>query len=96
MEASIVGQRRLKLRKHHETYEFTSPNLQIRFLPSSGTAWVGGTYVKCKETGLEAVVNFKAKSFFGIRGSSNKISGKVFHKSSPGDVLYELTGSWDG
>ena len=58
MEASIVGQRRLKLLEHRETYEFGSPNLQIRFFPNAGTAWVGSTSVKCKETGLEAVVNF--------------------------------------
>ena len=95
VEASIIGQRRLKLLEHQETYEFTSPNLQIRFFPNAGTAWVGSTTVKCKETGLEAVVNFKPKALFGMRGSSNKVSGKVFEKSS-GNVLYELNGCWDG
>ncbi|KAG0577005.1 hypothetical protein KC19_5G124700 [Ceratodon purpureus] len=95
VEASIIGQRRLKLLEHQETYEFTSPNLQIRFFPNAGTAWVGSTTVKCKETGLEAVVNFKPKTLFGMRGSSNKVSGKVFEKSS-GNVLYELNGCWDG
>ena len=95
VEASILGQRRLKLLEHQETYEFTSPNLQIRLFPNAGTAWAGATTVTCKETGLEAVVNFKSKAFFGMRGSSNKVSGKVFEKSS-GNVLYELNGCWDG
>jgi len=95
VEATIVGQRVVKLTEHKETYELTSPHLLIRIFPVASSEWVGTTTVHCKESGLEATVNFKPRTFFGMRGSANKVSGKIF-KSSNNKLLYELSGCWDG
>lgn len=96
VEATILGQRVVKLTEHKETYELTSPHLLIRLFPVASSEWVGTTTVHCKESGLEATVNFKPRTFFGMRGSANKVSGKIFKSSNNNKLLYELSGCWDG
>lgn len=94
VEITILGQRQLKLTEHHETYETSSPKLFIRFFPMPANEWLGNTTVRCIESGLEASVSFKGRGFFGFRGSSNRVSGKIWEISTK-RVLYELNGSWD-
>ncbi|CAM6046000.1 unnamed protein product [Sphagnum compactum] len=94
VEITILGQRQLKLTEHHETYETSSPKLFIRFFPMPANEWLGNTTVRCIKSGLEASVSFKGRGFFGFRGSSNRVSGKIWEISTK-RVLYELNGSWD-
>eukprot|EP00850_Spirogloea_muscicola_P012404 SM000080S22919 [mRNA] locus=s80:101257:107523:+ [translate_table: standard] len=93
MEAVVHGPRRLFLDEYHEVYEMTCPRLSFRFLPSPGTEWVGETTVLCQQTGYEAVVKFKSKSFFGMGGANNRIGGKICNSRTK--ESYELSGAWD-
>lgn len=93
VEVAVQGRRLLHLSMHDETYELTSPSLLFRFLPVPASQWVGTTTISCKQSGLEAVVEFKARGLFGGK-ASNKVEG---HISVPkGDRrLLEFRGRWD-
>eukprot|EP01018_Ginkgo_biloba_P038336 Gb_23064 [translate_table: standard] len=95
VEATVHGQRILKLPAFGERYEMNCPKLSIRFFPSPSTEWVGIVTVQCKESGLEATLCYKGKSLFGLKGSSTRITGKIFKTNFPAQHLYELDGNWD-
>ncbi|CAM6109955.1 unnamed protein product [Calypogeia fissa] len=92
VSVGVGGRRTLTLLVHGEIYETTSPALTFRFWPGVVSEWTGDTMVKCAQTGLEAVVSFKSKSYFSTKG--NQVSGKIFRTSSQQN-LYTLSGSWD-
>eukprot|EP00249_Psilotum_nudum_P032506 c48108_g1_i1 orf=406-1542(-) len=93
VEATIHGLRILLLPQHGEKYEMTSPKLLLRFFPSLGTGWVGDTTITCPQSCLQATISFKTKTFLGLRGSLNKVTGMICN-SATGRVLYKLNGSW--
>eukprot|EP00271_Cylindrocystis_brebissonii_P012697 TRINITY_DN3178_c0_g1_i2.p1 TRINITY_DN3178_c0_g1~~TRINITY_DN3178_c0_g1_i2.p1 ORF type:complete len:589 (-),score=124.07 TRINITY_DN3178_c0_g1_i2:1103-2869(-) len=94
MEAEVRGRRTLELGEHGEVYVSTSPSISFRFFPIVGTEWVGSTTIKCEKTGLEAVVEYKPRAFFGLSGAENRVGGKVFETATK-KVLYTLEGCWD-
>lgn len=94
VEATVHGKRILRLLHFGENYQMNYPKLLIRFLPSPCTEWVGNVSVKCEESGLEAMLWYRGKSSFGLKGSSTRLTGKIFNTSTTQD-LYELDGHWD-
>lgn len=51
------------------------------------------SYVRCPENGLMADIEFKTKGYFS--GTYNAIGG-VIKNEKTGQVLYELSGLWNG
>ncbi|KAL2630266.1 hypothetical protein R1flu_014952 [Riccia fluitans] len=94
VEVIVEGKNYLTLGEHDETYVTTSPKLNFKFFPNHGSEWTGETTVTCEKSGLEASVIFKAKSFLGLRGGSNRVAGKI-RSTDSSKVLYNLHGSWD-
>ncbi|KAJ4709255.1 Oxysterol-binding protein [Melia azedarach] len=94
VEAEVHGKRQLKLLNHKETYEMNSPKLCLRFLPVPGADWVGNVRIKCKETGLEAELTYRANSLIGFGGNHRAVRGKIYDSSSS-KILYEIDGRWD-
>lgn len=55
----------------------------------------GESLIRCEASDLEAVIDFKSKGTFNLRGTdANGVSGRVL-ESSTGRTLYELSGNWD-
>lgn len=94
VEVAINGRRLLHLDAHGETFELTSPNLSFRFLPTPVTQWVGTTTIKCEQSGLEAVLEFKARGVFGFADAANRVEGHIF-SSKTGKKLLTFKGHWD-
>ncbi|KAH7446434.1 hypothetical protein KP509_01G055200 [Ceratopteris richardii] len=94
VEGTISGKRTLWLDSHGEAYELTSPKLLIRLFPIPGTEWVGTSTIKCCSSSLEASLSFKGKHFFGLRGTSGTVLGKVWDTNT-GAILYEIHGAWN-
>lgn len=92
MEATIHGRKELKLLEFNETYEMNSPKLCIHLFPVPRVEWIGDVHIHCKQSRLKALINFKGKSFFDLKGSSTEIGGKIMNN----EKLYELRGNWDG
>eukprot|EP01018_Ginkgo_biloba_P038337 Gb_23063 [translate_table: standard] len=95
VEATVHGKRILKLPAFGERYEMNCPKLSIRFFPRPSTEWVGIVTVQCKESGLKATLCYNIKSLFGLKGSSTRITGKIFKTNFPAQHHYELDGNWD-
>ncbi|KAL8943182.1 MAG: hypothetical protein Q9216_001236 [Gyalolechia sp. 2 TL-2023] len=51
------------------------------------------SFVRCPEHGLVADIEFKTKGYFG--GTYNAIGG-VIRNEKTGEILYELSGMWNG
>ena len=51
------------------------------------------SFVKCPENGLSADIEFKVKGYFG--GTYDHIGGTIKNDKT-GEVLYELSGKWNG
>ena len=51
------------------------------------------SFVRCPENHLVADIEFKTKGYFG--GTYNAIGG-VIRNDKSGEVLYELSGMWNG
>ena len=51
------------------------------------------SYVRCPENGLSADIDFKVKGYFS--GTYNAIGG-VIRNDRTGEVLYDLSGMWNG
>ncbi|KAJ4709256.1 Oxysterol-binding protein [Melia azedarach] len=94
VEAEVHGKKQLKLLNHKETYEMNSPKLCLRFLPVPGADWVGDVRIKCKETGLEAELTYRANSLIGFGRNHRAVRGKIYDSSSS-KILYEIDGHWD-
>ncbi|KAH9331503.1 hypothetical protein KI387_003611, partial [Taxus chinensis] len=96
IEATVHGQRELKLLELGETYGMNCPKLYISLLPFPTVPWISNVEILCKQSGLKANLSFKGKSFFGLRGSGTRICGSIRQCSPPHNVLYELHGDWNG
>ncbi|PUU81904.1 hypothetical protein B9Z19DRAFT_1099521 [Tuber borchii] len=78
-----------------EKYILTQPNMYVRGILFGKMKYELGdhSYVKCPELDLVADIEFKVKGFF--TGAYNAIGGFI-KRESTGEVLYEITGSWNG
>jgi len=78
-----------------EEYELTFPSLYAKgFL--FGTLMmelVGTVHVRCRKTGYSAEIEFRQKPVFG--GDYNALQGKIFHRNTPNNALYQIQGKWD-
>ncbi|XP_051203124.1 oxysterol-binding protein-related protein 4C isoform X1 [Lolium perenne] len=97
IEATVNGNRQVKLLKFNETYEVDCPNLLIRLLPAPSVEWSGTVRIACKESGLEAELSYhRSRSFLGIGGDARCVKGKVFRSSSGSqETVCEMDGHWD-
>ena len=73
----------------------TQPNMYARGILFGKMKYELGDHsiVRCPETGLSADVEFKIKGYFS--GTYNAIGG-VIKNDKTGEVLYELSGIWNG
>lgn len=73
----------------------TQPNMYARGILFGKMKYELGdhSYVRCPETGLVADIEFKTKGYFS--GTYNAIGGTIKNEKT-GDVLYELSGMWNG
>lgn len=78
-----------------EKYILTQPNMYVRGILFGKMKYELGdhSYVRCSELDLVADIEFKVKGFF--TGGYNVIGG-VIKRESTGEVLYEISGSWNG
>lgn len=78
-----------------EKYLLTQPNMYVRGILFGKMKYELGdhSYVKCPELDLTCDVEFKVKGFF--TGAYNAIAGTI-KRESTGEILYELSGSWNG
>lgn len=80
---------------HNESYELTQPNVYVRNVLVGSLRMEMGDRARviCKETGLEAEIEFRCKGYF--TGSYNVITGKIYRlNEGKKKVLYELSGKW--
>lgn len=80
---------------HGERYVVTQPNMYARGILFGKMKYELGdhSYVRCPENDLVADLEFKTKGYFS--GTYNAIGGTI-KKESTGEVLYELSGFWNG
>jgi len=78
-----------------ERYILTQPNMYARGILFGKMKYELGdhSFVRCPELGLVADIEFKTKGYFG--GTYNAIGGTIKNEKS-GEVLYELSGMWNG
>lgn len=78
-----------------ESYFISQPNMYARGILFGKMKYELGdhSFVKCPELGLSADVEFKTKGYFG--GTYNAIGGTIKNDHT-GEVLYELSGMWNG
>lgn len=73
----------------------TQPNMYARGILFGKMKYELGdhSYVRCPENNLVADIEFKTKGYFS--GTYNAIGGTIKNEKT-GDVLYELSGLWNG
>ncbi|KAF7718396.1 Oxysterol-binding family protein [Penicillium ucsense] len=78
-----------------ERYIVTQPNMYARGILFGKMKYELGdhSYVRCPENHLVADIEFKTKGYFS--GTYNAIGG-VIKNEQTGEVLYELSGLWNG
>ncbi|KAM0173942.1 hypothetical protein ACHAPF_006435 [Botrytis cinerea] len=78
-----------------ERYILTQPNMYARGILFGKMKYELGdhSFVRCPELGLSADIEFKTKGYFG--GTYNAIGGSIKNDKT-GEVLYELSGMWNG
>ena len=78
-----------------EKYILTQPNMYVRGILFGKMKYELGdhSYVRCPELDLMADIEFKVKGFF--TGAYNAIGGFI-RRESTGEVLHEISGSWNG
>ncbi|KAJ5156126.1 oxysterol binding protein [Penicillium capsulatum] len=78
-----------------ERYILTQPNMYARGILFGKMKYELGdhSYVRCPENDLVADIDFKTKGYFS--GTYNAIGG-VIKNEKTGEVLYELSGLWNG
>lgn len=78
-----------------ERYILTQPNMYARGILFGKMKYELGdhSFVRCPELGLSADIEFKTKGYFG--GTYNAIGGTIKNEKT-GEVLYELSGMWNG
>lgn len=78
-----------------ERYILTQPNMYARGILFGKIKYDLGdhSYVRCPENNLVADIEFKTKGYFS--GTYNAIGGTIKNDKT-GEVLYELSGMWNG
>ncbi|OOQ83018.1 Oxysterol-binding protein-like protein OBPalpha [Penicillium brasilianum] len=78
-----------------ERYILTQPNMYARGILFGKMKYELGdhSYVRCPENNLVADIEFKTKGYFS--GTYNAIGGTIKNEKT-GEVLYELSGMWNG
>ncbi|OQE28895.1 hypothetical protein PENSTE_c003G04269 [Penicillium steckii] len=78
-----------------ERYVLTQPNMYARGILFGKMKYELGdhSYVRCPENNLVADIEFKTKGYFS--GTYNAIGGTIKNEKT-GEVLYELSGMWNG
>lgn len=78
-----------------ERYFLTQPNMYARGILIGKMKYELGdhSFVRCPENGLSADIEFKTKGW--LTGTYNAIGGTIKNDET-GDVLYELSGMWNG
>ncbi|CAG8091202.1 unnamed protein product, partial [Penicillium salamii] len=78
-----------------EKYIVTQPNMYARGILFGKMKYELGdhSYVRCPENHLVADIEFKTKGYFS--GTYNAIGGTIKNEQT-GEVLYELSGLWNG
>ncbi|PKY06444.1 Oxysterol-binding protein [Aspergillus campestris IBT 28561] len=78
-----------------ERYIVTQPNMYARGILFGKMKYELGdhSYVRCPENNLVADIEFKTKGYFS--GTYNAIGGTIKNEKT-GEVLYELSGFWNG
>ncbi|KAF7509800.1 hypothetical protein GJ744_007495 [Endocarpon pusillum] len=78
-----------------EKYILTQPNMYARGILFGKMKYELGdhSYVRCPENNLTADIEFKTKGYFS--GTYNAMGG-VIKNEKTGEVLYELSGMWNG
>ncbi|KAJ5694448.1 hypothetical protein N7536_004860 [Penicillium majusculum] len=78
-----------------ERYILTQPNMYARGILFGKMKYELGdhSYVRCPENNLVADIDFKTKGYFS--GTYNAIGGTIKNEKT-GEVLYELSGLWNG
>ncbi|KAJ5960002.1 uncharacterized protein N7479_007152 [Penicillium vulpinum] len=78
-----------------ERYILTQPNMYARGILFGKMKYELGdhSYVRCPENHLVADIEFKTKGYF--TGNYNSIGGTIKNEKT-GEVLYELSGMWNG
>jgi oxysterol-binding protein-related protein 8 len=78
-----------------ERYILTQPNMYARGILFGKMKYELGdhSFVRCPELGLSADIEFKTKGYFG--GTYNAIGGSIKNEKT-GELLYELSGMWNG
>ncbi|KAJ5684334.1 uncharacterized protein N7477_000679 [Penicillium maclennaniae] len=78
-----------------ERYILTQPNMYARGILFGKMKYELGdhSYVRCPENHLVADIEFKTKGYFS--GTYNAIGGTIKNEKT-GEVLYELSGLWNG
>ncbi|PGH12440.1 hypothetical protein AJ79_04276 [Helicocarpus griseus UAMH5409] len=78
-----------------ERYVLTQPNMYARGILWGKMKYELGdhSFVRCPENNLTADVEFKTKGYFS--GTYNAIGGTIKNEKT-GEVLYELSGMWNG
>ncbi|CAG7993009.1 unnamed protein product [Penicillium olsonii] len=78
-----------------ERYILTQPNMYARGILFGKMKYELGdhSYVRCPENHLVADIEFKTKGYFS--GTYNAIGGTIKNEQT-GEVLYELSGLWNG
>ncbi|KAJ5601419.1 hypothetical protein N7510_010953 [Penicillium lagena] len=78
-----------------EKYILTQPNMYARGILFGKMKYELGdhSYVRCPEHNLVADIEFKTKGYFS--GTYNAIGGTIKNEKT-GEVLYELSGMWNG
>jgi hypothetical protein len=73
----------------------TQPNMYARGILFGKMKYELGdhSYVRCPENNLVADIEFKTKGYFS--GTYNAIGGTIKNEKT-GEVLYELSGLWNG
>jgi hypothetical protein len=91
--APVLGGWIFKLLTHASIV--TQPNMYARGILFGKMKYELGdhSYVRCPENNLVADIEFKTKGYFS--GTYNAIGGTIKNEET-GEVLYELSGLWNG
>lgn len=90
------GMIRIHFLKRKETYETNFPNVYFRgiLFGKFFMELCGDTTLRCKETGLEAKTQFKAKPMFG--GEKNHVESKIINLNfKKPKTVYRIKGKYD-
>lgn len=89
-----IGHTTLHIDRYNEDYLLPFPNVQVRgFLSACIYPEIWGTYKLTSTSGYVSEITFSGAGF--LRGKKkNYFEAKVYHRESPKDIKYKLSGVW--